>query len=262
LLVGAAGLCVFAATGAVGGSGFLAVYVFGLLLANRVPVAVAPILAAMDGYAWLPQAGMFLLLGLLVMPSTLRGSLVPAIGVALVLILLARPAAVWLCLLPFRFCARETWFIAWVGLRGAVPIVLALFPLMAGTPQAGLLFNVAFMVVLTSLLTQGTTIGLVARWLGVALPDPGDEQQVRAVFRDFALDPATPVGAVCEFYGLPAPAESALALADWMAAELRREPVAGDLIQLGHAVLVVRAVAQGRICAIGLGLGLGLGLNE
>ena len=119
------------------------------------------------------------------------GTLVPALAVALVLMCVARPAAVWLCLLPFRFTPRETWYIAWVGLRGAVPIVLALFPLLAGVPQAEELFNVAFVVVLVSLLTQGTTIGWAARKLGVALPDAGDERQERAVFLDFALDPRT-----------------------------------------------------------------------
>jgi cell volume regulation protein A len=259
LLVGAGGLSIFAATGLVGGSGFLAVYLFGLIVANRAADAVRPTLAAMDGYAWLAQAGMFLLLGLLVTPSTMLQSLLPSLAVALALIFVARPAAVWLCLLPFRFSRQEVWFISWVGLRGAVPIVLALFPLLAGTPHAGLLFNIAFVVVLASLLTQGTTIGLVARKLGVALPDPADERQVRAVFRDFVLDPATPVAAVCEFYGLSLPADSgaALTLGDWMAAELRRPPVAGDSARLGAAVLVVRSVQDGRIAGVGLGLGPG-----
>ena len=254
LLIGAAGLSIFAATGLLDGSGFLAVYLFGLIVANRATEAVAPTLAAMDGYAWLAQAGMFLLLGLLVTPSMMLGSLLPALAVALVLIFIARPVAVWLCLLPFRFTPRETWFISWVGLRGAVPIVLALFPLLAGTSQAALLFNVAFVVVLVSLLTQGTTIGLVARRLGVAMPDPGDERKQRAVFRDFELDPGLPVASVCEFYNLPTPAEASLPLGEWMAAELRRPPVAGDSVALGPVTMVVRELQDGRISRIGLGL--------
>lgn len=254
LLIGSAGLSVFAVTGMVGGSGFLAVYLFGLIVANRAAEAVEPTLAAMDGYAWLAQAGMFLLLGLLVTPSTMVDSLGAGLGVAIVLIFIARPVAVWLCLLPFRFTARETWFISWVGLRGAVPIVLALFPLLAGTPHAGLLFNIAFVVVLTSLLTQGSTIGWVARKLGVALPDPSDEQEVRAVFRDFALDPNASVGSVCGFYGLPAQADPSLPLSTWMLGELRRAPVAGDIVRIGPAVMVVRSVEDGKISSIGLGL--------
>ena len=254
LLIGAGGLSVFAATGWLGGSGFLAVYLFGLIVANRAAEAVAPTLAAMDGYAWMAQAGMFLLLGLLVTPSTMRDTLLPSIGVALALIFVARPVAVWLCLLPFRFTPKETWFISWVGLRGAVPIVLALFPLLAGTPQAGLLFNVAFVVVLASLLIQGTTIGPMARRLGVALPDPEDERQVRAVFRDFVLDPATPMASVCVFYDLPPPGDASLTVGDWLQAELRRPPVAGDSVQLGSATLAVREVREGRIVSVGLGL--------
>jgi cell volume regulation protein A len=254
LLIGAAGLSVFAATGWLGGSGFLSVYLFGVIVANRAAAAVAPTLAAMDGYAWLAQAGMFLLLGLLVTPSKLVTIWLPGLAVAAVLILVARPAAVWICLWPFRFSRQEIWFISWVGLRGAVPIVLALFPLLAGVPQADVLFNVAFVVVLVSLLMQGTTVGWVARKLGVALPDPGNEQAVRAVFRDFALDPALPVGQVCDFYGLPAPSQAELPLAEWIANSLRRPPVAGDSVLLGSATLVVREVHEGRICAIGLGL--------
>ena len=254
LLIGAAGLSVFAGAGLLGGSGFLAVYLFGLIVANRAADAVAPALGAMDGYAWLAQAGMFLLLGLLVTPSTLVDTLAPALGVALLLIFVARPAAVWLCLWPFHFSARETWFIAWVGLRGAVPIVLALFPLLAGIAQAELLFNVAFVVVLVSLLTQGTTIGMVARRLGVAMPDPGDEREVRKVFRDFALDPATPVGVICGFYGLPEPHDPSRPLGNWMVGELRRPPVVGDSVHLGQATFVVREVTNGRVSSIGFGL--------
>ncbi len=253
LLIVAAGLSVFAATGMVGGSGFLAVYLFGLVVANRAAGAVAPTLAAMDGYAWLAQAGMFLLLGLLVTPSSLLASAGPALAVVLTLIFVARPVAVWLCLLPFRFTARQKWFISWVGLRGAVPIVLALFPLLAGTPQARLLFDIAFMVVLASLLTQGSTIAVMARMLGVVLPDAIDEQRVRAVFRDFPLDPATTVRDLCGFYGLSEPAGGDAALAEWMSGQLRLPPVAGDSVRLGPITLAVREVEGGRISRIGLG---------
>lgn len=255
LLLLSSGIAVFGGAGWLGGSGFLAVYLFGLVVAHRAHEVVQRSLAAMDGFAWLAQALLFLLLGLLVTPSTLVTSLLPGLGVALVLIFVARPVAVWVCLLPFHFTARETWFIAWVGLRGAVPIVLALFPLLAGTPQAMLLFNVAFMVVLASLLTQGTTIALVARKLGVALPDPSDEAQQRAVFRDFGLDPLTSVATVCDFYSLPVPADAELSLCDWMRAELRRPPVVGDCVHLGPAILAVRELQDGRISRIGLGLG-------
>jgi cell volume regulation protein A len=254
LLITAAGLAIFAATGMLGGSGFLAVYLFGLIVANRAAPLVAPTLAVLDGYAWLAQAGLFLLLGLLVTPSALLNDAMPALAVVLVLFFVARPLAVWLCLMPFRFSARETWFIAWVGLRGAVPIVLALFPLLAGTRHAGLLFNIAFMVVLASLLTQGSTIGRAARWLGVAMPDPTDERQVRALFGDFPLDPGSRVGSVCEFYGLPTPSEPSALLADWMVAELHRAPVTGDTVRIGSAILAVREVKAGRISRIGLGL--------
>jgi cell volume regulation protein A len=117
---------------------------------------------------------MFLLLGLLVTPSGLTPVLVPALGVAAFLMLVARPAMVWVCLAPFRFPAKEIWYIGWIGLRGAVPIVLAIFPLLAGVEGAELLFNIAFVVVLVSLLAQGTTVSLAARTFGVALPRRGE----------------------------------------------------------------------------------------
>jgi len=254
LLIGAGGLCVFAGTGLLNGSGFLAIYLYGLIVANRASNAVLPTLAAMDGYAWLAQAGMFLLLGLLVTPSTMAVSLGSGLAVALTLIFVARPVAVWLCLMPFRFTWQETWFISWVGLRGAVPIVLALFPLMAGTPQAGLLFNIAFVVVLVSLLTQGTTIALVGRRLGVTLPDPADELRMRAVFQDFSLDPGTPVGDICSFYSLPVPAQQSMPVGEWIAAELDRPPVVGDSVRHGNATFVVRGLQGSKISRVGLGI--------
>lgn len=254
LSVCAAGLAVFAGTGLLGGSGFLAVYLFGLVLANRARQPLASALSAMDGYAWLAQAGMFLLLGLLVTPREMVRSAGPALGVAAALMFLARPVAVWACLLPFRFRPREVWFIAWVGLRGAVPIVLAVFPLLAGVPDAMLLFNAAFAVVLASLLLQGTTIAIAARRLGVTLPDQADERRVRALFGDFTLDADAPVGSVAEFYGLPLPREAHLPLSEWIAANLGRPAVVGDSLPLGSASVSVRAMDGARITAVGLKL--------
>jgi cell volume regulation protein A len=253
LLVGAAGLSVFALTGLVGGSGFLAIYLFGLVVGNRAGKSVAPTLPAMDGYAWLSQAGMFLLLGLLVTPSRLWSDVPAGLAMAAVLILVARPLAVWLCLKPFRFTPREMAFIAWVGLRGAVPIVLALFPMMAGLPQAPLLFHVAFVVVLTSLVVQGSTIGWMARRLGLALPSTVDEPGTRSVFRDFSIRPEASFESICQFYGLPEAHAPELSVAAWMQQQLSRPAVISDEVAWGGARFVVRDMNEGRIVKVGLG---------
>jgi potassium/hydrogen antiporter len=255
LLLVSGGLTVFAATTWMGGSGFLAVYAMGVIAGNRARRQVRSTLSAMDGYAWLLQAGMFLLLGLLVTPSLLLPTLGPALGVSLVLMFVARPLAVWLCLAPLRFPPREIVFISWVGLRGAVPIVLAMFPVMAGVPDAQTFFNVAFVVVLTSLLLQGSTIAWSARRLGLALPEPGDAKGVRRVYGDFVIDGATPLESLCAFYGLPVPAESQTDVSTWLREELRRPPVEGDHAMLGAAELSVRALEGGRITRVGIRLG-------
>lgn len=176
LMVAAFGISVFALTNELGGSGFLAIYLMGVTTASRPIRRMPQILQVHDGLAWLAQVVLFLLLGLLVTPSALMESALPALGVAMVLILIARPIATTGSLLPFGFSAKEHLFIAWVGLRGAVPIVLALFPLIAGVPQSDLIFEVAFVVVLVSLLLQGSTLAPLARWLGLEIPEEKTHQ--------------------------------------------------------------------------------------
>ena len=151
-------------------SGFLAVYLAGIIIGNRPTRAHNSVVTFLDAATWLAQIVMFVLLGLLSSPQRILDSVVPAVIVALVLMLVARPLAVILCLVPFRFNWREKIFIAWTGLRGAVAIFLASIPMLIGLPKAYLYFDVAFVVVIISLLLQGWTLAPAARWLHVALP--------------------------------------------------------------------------------------------
>ncbi len=123
-----------------------------------------------DGLAWLMQIAMFLTMGLLVLPSELSRMAVSGIALSAFLVLVARPVSVLVCLTPFRFSLREQLMVAWAGLRGAVPIVVATYPLLAGVPEAKTIFNLVFFVVFISVLLQGTTIPLVSKWLRVAAP--------------------------------------------------------------------------------------------
>ncbi len=163
-------LLIFAGAQNVGASGFLAAYLAGFVLGNQRHRATQIVDRFQDGVAWLSQIVMFLMLGLLVTPSRLLDTLLPALGIALFLIVLGRPLAVAICLLPFRFTWRERAFVSWVGLRGAVPIFLGTVPVLAGLPNAMVYFEIAFVVVLTSLLIQGWTINVAARRLNLALP--------------------------------------------------------------------------------------------
>jgi cell volume regulation protein A len=165
-----AALVIFGLSQILHGSGFLAVYLAGMIIGNRPTRAHNSVVAFLDAATWLAQIVMFVLLGLLVSPERTLSTVLPAVAVALVLMLVARPIAVFLCLAPFRFNWRERTFIAWVGLRGAVAIFLASIPMLVGLPNAQLYFDVAFVVVLISLLLQGWTLASAARWLHVALP--------------------------------------------------------------------------------------------
>jgi cell volume regulation protein A len=170
IVVLAAALAVFGATGALGGSGFLAAYVAGIVAGNSQITAKVTLLRFQAGFTWLAQISMFLILGLLATPSQFAAIALQAIGLALFLTFVGRPLAVWLWLLPFNYRPDETAFIAWVGLRGAVSILLAIMPLAAGLPNGQVYFNVAFIMVLTSLLLQGWTIRPLAKWLGLVVP--------------------------------------------------------------------------------------------
>ncbi len=170
LLVVAAGLAVFAGTNELGGSGFLAIYLTGVIIGNR-PVRMMPmILQVHDGLAWLAQLCLFLMLGLLVSPFDLLPLAGGGLILAFALIFVIRPFAVMMTLWPFGFNRRELGFISWVGLRGAVPIVLALFPVIADLPSAQLIFHIAFFIVLVSLIVQGTTMAPLARKLRLEIP--------------------------------------------------------------------------------------------
>lgn len=161
---------VFSATDAAGGNGFLAVYLSGVYLGNQDLIHKKTVMRFFDGLAWLMQIVLFLTLGLLVYPSDILPVLGLGILISAFLIIVARPLAVFLSLSPFKMKMRRRWYISWVGLRGAVPIVFATYPLLAGIEKAHMIFNIVFFVSLTSVLTQGTSLSLVAKWLHVALP--------------------------------------------------------------------------------------------
>jgi cell volume regulation protein A len=168
--VASAALGVFGLGQALHASGFLAVYLAGLMVGNRPTRAHGTVVVFLDAVTWLAQIVMFVLLGLLALPEQLMNYAAPALGVAAVLMLFARPLAVFLCLIPFRFSWRDKVFISWVGLRGAVGIFLASIPLLVGLAHAQLYFNIAFVVVFISLLVQGWTLAPAARLLRIALP--------------------------------------------------------------------------------------------
>lgn len=170
IFVLALSLLVFAAAGAIGGSAFLAVYLAGLVVGNSKIRGESVLKRFQDGLSWLAQIIMFLVLGLFATPHQFPEILLVSVALGLFLIFIARPLAVWLCLIPFRFPRAETAFISWVGLRGAVSILLAITPLLGGLEHGRAIFNVAFIVVLVSLVVQGWSVGWLARRLGLIVP--------------------------------------------------------------------------------------------
>ena len=191
----------YGVTQAIGGSGFLAVYVSGIVLGNENYLHKRSLRVFHDGVAWLMQIVMFLTMGLLVLPSELSRMAVSGIWLSAFLVVVARPVSVLLCLTPFRFSWRDQLMVSWAGLRGAVPIVVATYPLIAGASDAHTLFDLVFFVVFISVLLQGTTIPMVSTWLNVAAPI------VKTFQYPIEFNPTTDLKS--ELVEVPVPAKSA-----------------------------------------------------
>lgn len=161
----------FSATDFVGGNGFLAIYICAVYLGNQDLIHKKTILKMFDGLAWLMQIVLFLTLGLLVFPTEIIPYLGIGLLISLFLIVIARPIGVFISLMFFKMKLRRRFYISWVGLRGAVPIVFATYPLLAGIDKANMIFNIVFFISVTSILIQGTTLSIVAKWLNVGLPE-------------------------------------------------------------------------------------------
>jgi cell volume regulation protein A len=202
VLAASCGLAAFGLAATLGGSGFLAIYVAGIVIGNSRLVFQSGTFRFMDGLAWIGQIAMFVVLGLLSSPAELIGVAAPALVIAAILTLIARPLAVVPLLLPFGFSWREHVLVSWVGLKGAVPIILATFPLMFGLPEGRLLFDVVFFVVLVSATLQGWTLPPVATWLGLQeAPHPAPPaalellalRDMNAEILDYTISPSSAV---------------------------------------------------------------------
>src|SRR6266850_1343668 len=260
-----AALVIFGVAQIAHASGFLAVYLAGIIIGNRPTRAHNSVVTFLDAATWLAQIVMFVLLGLLASPQRLLASVGPSVIVALVLMLAARPIAVFLCLVPFRFNWREKVFIAWTGLRGAVAIFLASIPMLVGLSKAYLYFDVAFVVVVISLLLQGWTLGPAARWLHVALPrvDRGPRrveldlpgQLEPQLLGDFMVSGEHTLGELAEIYGVSVGEEQAKqTLSDYFDIHLDHAPKEGAELALDSIVLVARSLGGGRVNVVGLRL--------
>ncbi|MBB1256183.1 potassium/proton antiporter [Streptomyces alkaliterrae] len=255
------GITAFAAAGAAQASGIIAAYLSALVLGNSTLPHRAATRSFAEGAGWLAQIGLFVMLGLLVTPSELPKAVLPAIGAGLVLLLVARPLSVVLCLTPFRVPWREQTFISWAGLRGAVPIVLATFPIVAGVPGARDLLNIVFVLVVAFTLLQGPTLPAAARLLGMTRTDNLREVQVETAPLDvldadlltLTIPPRSKLHGVTVFeLRLPPPAVVSLIVRDGVPLVPRPDTVlhAGDELLL-IATVHTRAAAEQRLRAVG-----------
>lgn len=227
------------------GSGFLAVYLAGLVLGNGPLPYRAGLLRVHDALAWLSQTGMFLILGLLVFPSRLVEVAGVGLAIAMLLAFVVRPLVVWLCLLPFRYPPREVLYIGWVGLRGAVPIVLGTFPVLAGVPDATRLFDLVFFIVVANALVPGATVAWVTQKLGLQTKEPPAPQAVLAIesrqplqgeLMSFYIDEPLLVSGV-PLEDLPFPEDAAVALI--IRGDTLVPPTPGTTLQPGDHVHVI-----------------------
>ncbi|NBF00634.1 cation:proton antiporter domain-containing protein, partial [Nonomuraea sp. K271] len=234
----------FAAAGGAGASGFMAAYLAGIVLGNAVLPHRAATRSFAEGVGWLAQIGLFVMLGLLVNPSELGSALLPATVIGLVLLLVARPVSVVACLLPFRTSWREQAFVSWAGLRGAVPIVLATFPIVAAVPGSLQLLNIVFVLVVLFVLVQGPVLPAVARLLGITQPGQAREVSIEAAPLDvlgadlltLTIPPGSRLHGVEIFeLRLPAPSNVVLIIRD--GDTIVPEPV--TLLREGDDVLIV-----------------------
>ncbi|MBT1093548.1 potassium/proton antiporter [Streptomyces sp. Tu102] len=255
------GIIAFAAAGAVNASGIIAAYLSGLVLGNAKLPHRAATRSFAEGTGWLAQIGLFVMLGLLVDPSELPSAILPALVVGLVLLLAARPISVLACLVPFRIPWREQAFISWAGLRGAVPIVLATFPIVADVTGAYDVLNIVFVLVVLFTLIQGPTLPVVARRLGLSRADTLREIQVETAPLDLldadlltvAIPPGSRLHGVAVFeLRLPAPTVVTLIVRDGATLVPDRHSVlrAGDQLLL-ITTPYTREAAERRLRAIG-----------
>ena len=183
---------IFSFTDLLGGNGYLAVYIAGLVVGNNKMIYKKSVITFFDGLTWLFQITMFLILGLLVNPSELFFVWAPAVAIGIFMIIAARPISVFICLWPFKKMTRNAkWFVSWVGLRGAVPIIFATYPFVQGVPHAREIFNIVFFITIISLVVQGTTVPYSAKLLGL-LSEP-------EFTKDFSVEMPEDIAVTAEF---------------------------------------------------------------